>query len=124
MILLSLTLPFERPDFGLKRNYDVVVEGEEFTSEEVISRRDDYDDEDGYEDDKPIGRVEKAAIDLSTTQVDDLPGMIPNPLPLPPKKVQVEIDYDVYDDDLDDEEDLDWGKLDDDDIDDDDDFDI
>lgn len=68
------------------------------------------------------------AVDLSTTQVDDLPGMIPNPLPLPPKKAQVKIDYDLDDDDLDEEDDLDWGRLDDDDIedvdDDEDDFDI
>lgn len=66
--------------------------------------------------------------DPATTQVDDLPGMIPNPLPLPPKKAQVKIDYDLDDDELDDEEDLDWGRLDDDDIedadDDEDDFDI
>ena len=108
------------------RNYDVVVEGEVFASEEVISKTDDYEDdyEEEFEDDKPLGKVEKAAVDLSTTQVDDLPGMIPNPLPLPPKKAQVEMDYDLYDDDPDDEDDLDWGKLDDDDIDDDDDFDI
>ena len=85
------------------RNYDVVVEGEVFASEEVIS---------------------KTAVDLSTTQVDDLPGMIPNPLPLPPKKAQVEMDFDLYDDDPDDEDDPDWGKLDDYDMDDDDDFDI
>ncbi len=113
-------------------DYDVIVEGEEFTSEEVIPRDDEYEEyeeepeepEEEYDDEKPLGRVEKAAVDLSTTQVDDLPGMIPNPLPLPPKKAQVEIDYDIFDDDPDDEDDLDWGKLDDDDIDDDDDFDI
>ena len=62
-------------------------------------------------------------LDPETTQVDDLPGMIPNPLPLPPKKKQSEMDFDLADDDFDDEEDdLDWDDLDDDE--DDDDFDI
>ena len=61
--------------------------------------------------------------DPETTQVDDLPGMIPNPLPLPAKKKQSEMDYDLDDEDFDDEEDdLDWDDLDGDDSDDD--FDI
>ena len=66
---------------------------------------------------------EKPAYDPETTQVDDLPGMIPNPLPLPAKKKQSEMDYDLADDDFDDDEDdLDWDDLDGDDGDDD--FDI
>ena len=79
------------------------------------------DDSDFYDDDKKDAPAKKPAPkeEEKLVQVDELPGMIPNPLPLPPKKALTDIDFDLDSDDESDD-DMDWN----DDSDSDDDFDI
>ncbi len=88
------------------KDFDVVVEGGGFVTEEVYEPETDDDNDEKSEELK---------------QVDELPGMIPNPLPLPPKKEQKTIDFDRdLDEDSYEDEDMEWDVNDSDD----DDFDI
>ncbi|MBQ8945408.1 MAG: hypothetical protein IJ058_01190 [Lachnospiraceae bacterium] len=92
------------------RNYDVVVEGADFVTEEMFMPEEDEEDSEPEEketenistDPGPTDPEPAREFDRSTMQVDDLPGMIPNPLPLPKKKPHVEMSYDRDFDDFDD----------------------
>lgn len=62
-----------------------------------LEEQTNLDDTKTAKEDKDIVILEEARnvepIDRETTQVDDLPGMIPNPLPLPAKKKHINLDY-------------------------------
>lgn len=113
----------------MQKGYSVVLEGvedfigeetsEETEPEEVAEPEETESEETAESEESKAEEVAEPIKDEAVSapvQVDDLPGMIPNPLPLPPKKAHSQIDYNKsFDDD-----DLDFDI----DISDDDDFDV
>ncbi len=114
----SIPKPAEKTEPSKKPGSDY----DEFDDDGFDYNDDDLmDDDSDFYDDKPAVSAKKPEpkAEEKLVQVDDLPGMIPNPLPLPPKKALTDIDFDH---DLDDgsDDDMDWN----DDSDSDDDFDV
>ncbi len=98
------------------RNYEVVVEGADFVTEEMFMPDEDEEESGQASGADVAADARSQEFDRRTMQVDDLPGMIPNPLPLPKKKAYSEMDYDLDDEDVfmddfdDDYDDAKWGK--------------
>lgn len=88
----------------MKEGYSIVLEGVEDFAEETYQEESEDDKPENIEPEEVQAEMpeNKSKLKGSLVQVDDLPGMIPNPLPLPPKKAHSEINFNesVEEDDL------------------------